>query len=282
MIDWGNTPPGSTAYIYWPQVLASDVINLASRLYVTHFLSAADANTIQCKTVKGATYIPVPSVAKQNFVGLFTVDLPLGVKAGEAFTIVVRRLTTKIFRTPVIQTRSAASSARATVRPMRVVTGAFLVTIPVSVEAAMLPEDENTLAVMKWRLQQISPVYRWYPVVQRYIEYLSARINASGGNAGSIAPSPNGTPIKGKTHRPPFGPRRCNECTGKVAEVIFDCFGDFEGFIMACCCSDTCVFNSSEKAIGELVLKALSHRWTITVSFEGFEKNICEIRAVSF
>ena len=48
MIDWGSTPPGSTAYIYWPQVLASDVIGLASRLYVTHFLTAADANTIKC------------------------------------------------------------------------------------------------------------------------------------------------------------------------------------------------------------------------------------------
>src|ERR1035438_806115 len=146
MIDWGNTPPGSTAYIYWPQVPAADVINLASRLYVTHFLSAADANTIQCTTVKGATYIPVPAAANQNFAGLFTVDLPLGVRAGEIFTIVVRRLTTKTFRTPTIQTRSVAKAA---VKPVRVVTGAFLVTIPVSGEAQMLPEDENTLAVMK-------------------------------------------------------------------------------------------------------------------------------------
>jgi hypothetical protein len=276
MIDWGNTPPGSTAYIYWPQVPAADVINLASRLYVTHFLSAADANTIQCTTVKGATYIPVPAAANQNFAGLFTVDLPLGVRAGEIFTIVVRRLTTKTFRTPTIQTRSVAKAA---VKPVRVVTGAFLVTIPVSGEAQMLPEDENTLAVMKWRSRQMSPVYRWYPVVQRYIEYLSAKIDASGGNAGSIAPSPTGTPIKTIGHPP--RPRRYNECTGKVSDVIFDCFGDFEGFVMACCCSDTCVFNSSEKAIGELVLKALSHRWTITVSYEGFEKTICEIRVVA-
>jgi hypothetical protein len=116
-------------------------------------------------------------------------------------------------------------------------------------------------------------------VVQRYIEYLSAKIDASGGNAGSIAPSPTGTPIKTIGHPP--RPRRYNECTGKVSDVIFDCFGDFEGFVMACCCSDTCVFNSSEKAIGELVLKALSHRWTITVSYEGFEKKICEIRVVA-
>ena len=95
MIDWGSTPPGSTAYIYWPQVLASDVIGLASQLYVTHFLTAADANTIKCKTVKGVTYIPVPSATNQNFAGLFTIDLPIGVTQGEVFKIVVRRLTTK-------------------------------------------------------------------------------------------------------------------------------------------------------------------------------------------
>ena len=278
MIDWGNTPPGSTAYIYWPQVLASDVIDLASQLYVTHFLSMGDANTIKCKTVKGATYIPVPSVANQNFAGLFTVDLPIGVRAGEALTIVVRRLTTKTFRTPLTQVRSVAGSATAAVRPVRVVTGAFLVTIPVSNESAMLPEDENTLAVMKWRLQQMSPVYRWYPVVQRYIEYLSAKINASGGNAGSIAPSPIGTPISGT--KPPR-PGKCKECTGKVAEVVYDCFGDFGGFVLAGCCSHPCVFKSHERAIGELVLRACSQRWTIAVCFGGLDKEIREIRVIS-
>jgi hypothetical protein len=161
---------------------------------------------------------------------------------------------------------------------MRVVTGAFLVTIPVSNESAMLPEDENTLAVMKWRLQQMSPVYRWYPVVQRYIEYLSAKINASGGNAGSIAPSPIGTPISGT--KPPR-PGKCKECTGKVAEVVYDCFGDFAGFVLAGCCSHPCVFKSHERAIGELVLRACSQRWTIAVFFDGLDKEIREIRVIS-
>jgi hypothetical protein len=66
-----------------------------------------------------------------------------------------------------------------------------------------------------------------------------------------------------------------------VAEVIFDCFGDFERFVMACCCSSHCVFQSREKAIGELALKACSNRWTVTVSYQGFEKKICDIRVIA-
>ena len=46
MIDWGNTPVGSKASIYWPQANASQILQTASRLYASHLLSAADANTI--------------------------------------------------------------------------------------------------------------------------------------------------------------------------------------------------------------------------------------------
>jgi hypothetical protein len=262
MIDWGSTPPGSTAYIYWPQVLASDVIELASQLYVTHFLTAADANTIKCKTVRGVTYIPVPSATNQNFAGLFTVDLPIGVTAGEVFKIVVRRLTTKTVRSASTRIVSAGDIELPILRPARVVTGAFQVTIPVTTEEDLLAGDENTLAVLTWRLQQMSPLYRWYPVVKRQIEYLGARIDASGGNASSIPPSLNGW-----RGGPGKGPHPAGEkhCTGKVVEVIFDCFGDFEGFVVAGCCCGRHHFRSRERAVGELVLRACNRRWTIAV-----------------
>jgi hypothetical protein len=278
MIDWGNTPPGSTAYIYWPQVLASHVIQLASQLYVTHFLSAADANTISCKTVKGATYIPVPSATNQNFAGLFTVDLPIGITAGEVFTIVVRRLTTKTVPGVANATIKAASARSSSPKPVRMVTGAFLVTIPVANEADLLIGDENTLAVMKWRLQEMSPQYRWYPVVKRYIGYLSARVDASGGNAGSILPSPVGLPVS--TKKCPH-PVQQKHCTGKVKEVVFDCFGDFEGFVMECCRCGDCSFKSRERAIGELLLKACNIRWTITVCSDEPGDKICGITVLS-
>ena len=63
MIDWGNTPPGSVATIYWPEPeLESDVLALAHSLYASHLLTAADGHTIQCKTTRGSDLLPIPHV----------------------------------------------------------------------------------------------------------------------------------------------------------------------------------------------------------------------------
>ena len=77
MIDWGNTPAGSQASIYWPAVASSDVLTLADKFYSTHQLSAADANTITCKVPRGITCVPIPTGGTANYAGLFSVQLPL-------------------------------------------------------------------------------------------------------------------------------------------------------------------------------------------------------------
>src|SRR5438045_9056354 len=46
MIDWGNLPIGTVASIYWPQVNASQVVQLASQRYGYHALTASDAPAI--------------------------------------------------------------------------------------------------------------------------------------------------------------------------------------------------------------------------------------------
>ena len=225
---------------------------------------------------EGATYIPIPSATNQNFAGLFTVDLPLGVTHGEVFNIVVRRLTTK--NVPSISTQEGrAESARLPIiRPVRTVTGAFQVTIPVTTETDLLAGDENTLAVLKWRLQEMSPLYRWRPVVKRHIEYLSSRVDASGGDASSIPPSLDGWPVGRRPH--PVGEEHC---VGKVVEVIFDCFGDFEGFVVESCGSSRHRFKSRERAVGELMLRACSLRWTMSVRFVQHGDKICGIRVLN-
>jgi hypothetical protein len=60
MIDWGGTPTGSEASLYWPAVDSAEVLALASRLYSTHQLSAADAHTIQCVVPQGFNLHPEP------------------------------------------------------------------------------------------------------------------------------------------------------------------------------------------------------------------------------
>jgi len=59
--------------------------------------------------------------------------------------------------------------------------------------------------------------------------------------------------------------------------VIFDCFGDFEGFVLRSC-GETHHFRSREKGIGELVLRACRHGLSITVLVrDGSKDQICEI-----
>jgi hypothetical protein len=197
MIDWGNVPAGSVASIYWPDVPAQDVLNLASVVYGTHALTASDAHTVKCRTTRGVTYVPVPPASGKNFAGLFTVDLPNTVTVGQEFNLTVRRISSRGHT----QTKPAANRQNAFVvepkpqnlmRNWRYVTGAFQVKIPVGGDSALLGPEENTLAILKWRLQHMSPSYRWYPVLKRYAGYVAGRVDGFGGDSGSVQPGLGG------------------------------------------------------------------------------------------
>lgn len=264
MIDWGNTPIGSKASIYWPQVNASDVLALAKELHSTHQLSAADANTIQCIVPNGVTYVPIPPGKGQNFAGLFTVDLPPSVVQGQEFNITVRRIATRQFNR-IQSTEHIAPEATAPVKKVfnwRYVIGTFGVRIPVTTAALMLPPEGDTLAIIKWRLGQMSPSNRWYPVLQRYISYLAARIDGLGGDATSIQPSPQGVPPS----QIPVEKQRYY--TGKVAGMIYDRFGDFEGFLLLTEEGQEYSFRSRESEIEMLIRFAWEDRVVITVVTE--------------
>ncbi|MDP9175378.1 MAG: hypothetical protein M3O30_16170 [Planctomycetota bacterium] len=303
MIDWGSIPPGSIATLYWPQVDATDVIDLASQFYSFNPLTVFDSHTIKLAVTQGFSYVPIPSGAGQNFAGLFTVDLPPGkVSTGQTFKIVVRRLSSKTYTPPPpIQTppvthtlpvrfagRVQKGKARRTLpgkKPIspefanpqltmasngswtwRYAVGSFVVQIPVTTADNILPSEMNTLAVMKWRLQEMMPSNRWYPVLQRYMSYISDRITGLGGDPNSIPPSLSGAPIN------VIEKEESRACTGKVCEVIYDCFGDFEGFVIESC-SDRHVFKSCEKGIGDLVLRACRERVVVTIYVEALPRN---------
>jgi hypothetical protein len=57
----GNTPVGSIASIYWPQVAFADVLALVKKLYSTHQLSSSDGHTIECTVTDGVTFVPIPT-----------------------------------------------------------------------------------------------------------------------------------------------------------------------------------------------------------------------------
>jgi hypothetical protein len=270
MIDWGNTPLESTASIYWPQVDAVDVVRMATQLYATNQLSQSDPHTIQCKVTRSMTYVPIPSGTGQNFSGLFTVDLPSNVVKGQEFNIVVRRLSSRQLGGNNIQVARVSAPAATTTdhkvqRNWRYVVGTFQVKIPVAAEKVLLEPEENTYAILLWRLGQLSTSNRWYPVMQRYVSLIAARVNALGGNAGTIIASPGGAVIASGGSGPgQIGPHR-EEFAGKVAGIVYDRFGDFEGFFLLTESGHERVFYSTEAEIEALVRFAWTDRVVISV-----------------
>ena len=292
MILWGDVPPGSTAQIYWPGVASAEVIKLASWMYGVHPLTAADANTIEIKTIKGATLVPIPQGTDANFAGLFTIDLPQTMKTGQEFNIVVRRISKRLLHAvppppppppgPKIAAAGRASGGHPAVKKLvgdivdqaaviekrffyeRYIVGSFQVKIPVSTRAAMLPAEETTLAILKARLEAMPTSSLWYPVLLRYIGQIAGRVDGLGGNAGAIPPSlggyrPSHHPCKDKELR--------REFTGKVISLTFDRFGDFDGFIL-----DTedgnRRFTAREPEIEKVVSRAWAERILTTVTIE--------------
>ncbi len=279
MIDWGNTPEGCLASIYWPGAVAADILSIASRLYGSQVLSAADSHTIQCTTTRNVTYVPIPPGTGESLAGLLTIDLPSTVVKGQEFNVLIRRIGTRQVAIapppPQTQARTRARSGRARARHAaasaasllnltteRYVVGSFQVKIPVTTKEAMLPAEETTLAIFKARLGVMSPTDRWYPVLRRYIGLLSARVNGLGGNANAIPPS-----FGGYTTGAPICDERKLEFTGKICEVIFDCFGDFVGFVL-CTCSEDHRFHTRERAICDIVLRACKERLQVSVFVE--------------
>lgn len=310
MIDWGEVPLGAVARIYWPQVNATDVVKLADAHYAFHGLETHDQHTIQCKVTRSVTYLPIPPGAGENFAGLFTIDMPLSIKTGQAFDVVVRRVATARaavkppppppppppriagaraarsappqahaptathgFRPETTATHgfrpepvdhaprpavAMAAPSAAAMRTWRYITGAFRVHIPVSEPTEMLPLEENTLAIMKWRLGVLPLSNRWHPVLRRYVEYIEGRVRGLGGDPDKIAPSPGGYPVH------PEPRRETRDYCGKVCRVAFDCHGDFEGFDLDECAADHC-FETRDPGLGGLVLRALQERFRLRV-----------------
>jgi hypothetical protein len=156
----------------------------------------------------------------------------------------------------------------------RKVSGAFQITVPVKNKKSLLLREERDLSVLRWIETSIPAGNRWYQVFQRYVQKIGERVKSFGGDPGSILPSPTGD---GKgVPCPPPAPRHGKEqlisYTGKIAGLIFDHFGDFEGFILETKEGEH-RFMSREKDIKQLCSRCWEERLRLTVFAEGDEKH---------
>ena len=261
MIDWGALPRTGKAEIYLPAVQADDVLKIAVHLYRSHRLAKKDAHTLTLD-VGGVSYLPIPKGGEANFAGLITVATPAHARPGERFDVVVRQLTNASGEAPpppprIAEAVAAPAGATAT---WRKVIGAFQLAIPVHRHEVLLAREERDLSTLKWIGRSLPAGSRWRKVFERYLDEIAGRVKAFGGDPSQIEPSPEGD---GAGKHGPKGDKRL-ERTGKIAGLIYDRFGDFEGFILDSEDGER-AYESRERDMEALVERAWRERIRLSV-----------------
>jgi hypothetical protein len=276
VIRWNDLPRDTVASLYSPDWSADDIIGLASTLRPRPLLPIKiDAHTISCP-VGGISYIPLPGRIQRPIAGLMTLQLPLSIRSGQQFRVDVQQHSGLTYLKTL--TRRGDRKGQQVERQdyslsQRKVLGAFRMTTLVSAGEPLLKNLVRKLAVLKYIFQAIPVTDSWHPVFDRYIRQLGGQVQGLGVDPGQIPPSPDDPGIGGADQHHP----RVHCYTGKVSEVIFNCFGNFEGFLLESC-DEVRRFASTEAAIGELALRACRERLWISVCVEKRRKHrICEI-----
>jgi hypothetical protein len=126
------------------------------------------------------------------------------------------------------------------------------------------------LSVMKWVSETIPTTSRWYLIMQRYLRQIGGRVTYMGGNPTVIPPSSTGIWTTKFSHPQPHGERRF---VGKVESVIYDRFGDFEGFTLETIGGEIKRFESREPHIEELARRAWQERHRVMAVAEAHHEH---------
>jgi hypothetical protein len=170
--------------------------------------------------------------------------------------------------------------------------GAFQLGIPVSTKAEMLAHHLRLLSVLRWRAEWLRPNDRWYASFRRYVELMTEKVRALGGDPYAFPPTPDGSidlpgqrdgGAGGGTSQPgggllgspgdewppdasgAMGVGDPGTWSGKIAGLLFDHFGDFEGFFLEAYDGSHHRFTSRERAIQDLAREAWRERDVVTV-----------------
>lgn len=279
MIDWGQLPKGCLASIYLPAVPADMILSMASRMYTFSKFTRIDTHTLQCPA-EGITYLPIPPGTAVDFPGLLSIDMPGNLPPRQVYNVVVRQVTHASMRGKLLKgdgrsNKALATSAKTALFQYRKVSGAFQLTIPVHNKVELLLREERDLSVLRWIGESLPFHHRWYAVFQRYLKTIGDRVIVFGGNPSHIFPSPTGD---GKQHPHPGHPghpgvhEEMLDFTGKISRLLFDQFGDFDGFILRTKHSEQ-KFYSRETEVETFVARAWRERLRITVHVREEEPN---------
>jgi hypothetical protein len=216
-----NLPPGTRVELYLPDVDIEDVLALSSLRNGPPTLEKLDDHTVGFELGQ-VTYVALPGGRELNIAGLLSVTLPLGIVAGEVYTLSVKQYSGRTLRW----------------------VGAFDLRIPVAHGPDLLPGEAEKLSILRFIFETRPERDRWHPVLERYLYEVAERVRGFGGDPDGIEPSPHGIG-KREPGEPPGGngdddhdgqPEGALRCiSGRICHLEYNCFGAFEVFVIEDC-----------------------------------------------
>jgi len=238
LIFWNDVPRDSQATLFFPEWSADELLQLAAARQHPQSLAKVDDHTVSI-ALTDVTYLTLPRSATQGEPGLLTVTLPDRVRVGQRFHADFHQI----------------EGLR------RRINGSFRFTVAVGDEPRMLPDDIRHLAFLRYVASHRSSNSRWTPIFSRWTAMLADKVRALGGDPNKVPPSltdPN--PAPGPHHRHEPG----ESVVGKVACLRYDCFGDFEGFVLEDCGRE-CFIPAREPAIERIAHRSCMERSRLRV-----------------
>lgn len=196
------------------------------------------------------------------------------------------------------------ATARRREAKWREVIGAFQFGVAVSVKEDMLLYHLRLLSLFRWRLEMLSRNSRWFKTLSYYVDLLTQKVLGLGGAPYTVPATPDGNigaltdpketgdnddnntgggDNQGTESDDPYfepddddwlneteglpDPKKVKPLmvSGKVSGLLYDHFGDFEGFTLETYGGDHFRFFSQESAILEIVRTAWLERYVVTV-----------------
>jgi len=275
MINCATLPKGARASLYMPGARADEILTLAAGINGYQPFGRVDAHTIEFSAA-GIAYVPLPR-APGNLAGLIDIVLPEHIRTGDRITLTFNQLTNQSARIPTGRGRekepeTAEPTPRRPTRTIawRRVTGTFKLALKVKPVAEALPEIERNLSLLRWIFEMMPRDSRWYPIFERYLGAVAGQVAGLGGDPDKIPPTgtgqwPGGPGSAEGGANKPGRERGDHGILGKIEGLIFDHFGDFEGFILETEWDDRLHFYSREKNLQAVVERAWAARLRVTV-----------------
>jgi hypothetical protein len=188
LFRWYNLPPASEVTVYFSDIDTADIQALAVLRRCPLACTVVDKHTLKF-TVAGATWIPIPGGRAVNIPALLSIKLPDTVTYGQEYRVSIHQVSGRTSQ----------------------IIGSCEFRIPVSKAELILDEEVRTLSVFKHILTTIPANNRWYPLMLRYVHHLGLKVDALGGDAGSVHPNPDGS---GR----PYDPRPDQPGSGSAVE----------------------------------------------------------------